>query len=291
MNVFDFKVFKNVARLNSISLAAKELHMTQPAITHIINKLEKRYALTLFDRSRQGTMLTENGKEFLVCVDRLLMEYENLEETALQLKNKSLYKIVLATYPSVTVYCLAECIQLGNIDQSQYVLAVREGSYQEVLDWLSAGSADFSISIKENLIPGFHYEVIGEDPYVIVSSKTIPPNLTSKELKNYPFIMPLSGCKEVLEPYLMKNEITVNKVMESESISSALALTLQVNGITIVPLSGLHKQIIHDFIVQPIEIKISRQLIMQWSPKKEKDPLFLAFVTNLLAQLQQKKNE
>ncbi|MFE6137143.1 LysR family transcriptional regulator [Bacillus sp. NPDC057893] len=291
MNVFDFKVFKNVARLNSISLAAKELHMTQPAITHIINKLEKRYALTLFDRSRQGTMLTENGKEFLVCVDRLLMEYENLEETALQLKNKSSYKIVLATYPSVTVYCLAECIQLGNIDQSQYVLAVREGSYQEVLDWLSAGSADFSISIKENLIPGFHYEVIGEDPYVIVSSKTIPPNLTSKELKNYPFIMPLSGCKEVLEPYLMKNEITVNKVMESESISSALALTLQVNGITIVPLSGLHKQIIHDFIVQPIEIKISRQLIMQWSPKKEKDPLFLAFVTNLLAQLQQKKNE
>lgn len=124
MNVFDFKVFKYVARLNSISLAAKELHMTQPAITHIVNKLEKRYAITLFDRSRQGTILTENGKEFLVCVDRLLMEYENLEETALQLKNNNLYKIVLATYPSVTVYCLAECIELGNFDQSQYVLAV-----------------------------------------------------------------------------------------------------------------------------------------------------------------------
>ncbi|MEH7026283.1 LysR family transcriptional regulator, partial [Bacillus wiedmannii] len=96
MNVFDFKVFKYVARLNSISLAAKELHMTQPAITHIINKLEKRYAITLFDRSRQGTVLTENGKEFLICVDRLLIEYDNLEETALKLKNNNLYKIVLA---------------------------------------------------------------------------------------------------------------------------------------------------------------------------------------------------
>jgi hypothetical protein len=30
-----------------------------------------------------------------------------------------------------------------------------------VLDWLSSGSADFSISIKENLIQGFHYDVIG----------------------------------------------------------------------------------------------------------------------------------
>ena len=80
MNVFDFKVFTYVARLNSISLATKELHMTQPAITHIINKLEKRYAITLFDRSRQGTILTENGKEFLVGVNRLLMEYENLRK-------------------------------------------------------------------------------------------------------------------------------------------------------------------------------------------------------------------
>lgn len=77
--------------------------------------------------------------------------------------------------------------------------------------------------------------------------------------------------------------------MESETISSALALALQVNGITIVPVSGLHKQIINDFIVQPIEIKIPRQLIMQWSPKKENNPLFLAFVKNLLNQLQQKK--
>jgi hypothetical protein len=39
-----------------------------------------------------------------------------------------------------------------HIDYDQY----REGSYQEVLDWLSSGSADFSISIKENLIQGFH---------------------------------------------------------------------------------------------------------------------------------------
>ncbi|KEK24098.1 LysR family transcriptional regulator [Bacillus gaemokensis] len=289
MNLFDFKVFKGVAHLKSISLAAKELHMTQPAITHIINKLEKRYSLTLFDRSRQGTVLTENGKEFLVCVNQLLIEYENLENIAFQLKNKSLYKIVLATYPSVTVYCLAECIELGSFDQSKYVLAVREGSYQEVLEWMSTGNADFAISIKENLIPGFQYRFIGEDPYVLVSAKSVPSNLIAADLKKYPFIMPLSGCKEVLEPYLKQNEITINKVMESETISSTLALTLQINGITIVPLSGLNKQIINDFLIQPLEIKIQRQLIMQWSLKKENDPLFISFIDNLLTQLQKRK--
>ena len=75
--------------------------------------------------------------------------------------------------------------------------------------------------------------------------------------------MPLSGCKEVLEPYLMKNEIVVNKVMESESISSALALTLQVKGITIGPIiRDFINKLFTNFIVQPIEIKIPRQSLL-----------------------------
>jgi LysR family transcriptional regulator, tdc operon transcriptional activator len=291
MNFFDFKVFNYVAAFQSISLTAKELHMTQPAITHIINKLEKKYSLTLFDRSRQGTMLTDAGKEFLVSVEQLLEQYEKLEHTAMELKNKSLYKLVLATYPSVTLYCLAECMESGDIDQSNYVLSVREGGYQEVIDWLSASKADFSISIKEHLIPGFHHELIGDDPYVMVSSTSVPPNLTVEDVRKYPFIMPLSGCKEVLEPYLVQHNIAINKVMESETISSTLALTAQFNGITIVPLSSLNKQVSSNFIIQPIDIAIERQLIMQWSPKKEKDQLFMAFVHHLLAQLQKRAQD
>ncbi|MGS0534138.1 LysR family transcriptional regulator (plasmid) [Bacillus mycoides] len=290
MNIFDFKVFKYVAQFKSISVAAKELHMTQPAITHIINKLEKRYSLTLFDRSRQGTLLTENGQEFLIYVNQLLNEYENLENTAFKLQNKSFNKIVLATNPSFTVYCLAECIELENLNQSKYVLTVREGSCQEIFDWMSTGNADFSITLKEKLIPGFHYQVIGEDPYVMVSTKSVPSNLTTEDMEKYPFIMLLSNGKEVIESYLRQNKIAMNKVMESETISSTLALTLQINGITIVPLSGLNKKIINDFVIQPLEIKIQRPLIMQWSPKKESDPLFMSFKDNLLAQLKKNTN-
>lgn len=288
MNLFDFKVFKYVAHLKSISLAAKELHMTQPAITHIINKLENRYSLTFFDRSRQGTSLTENGQEFLDSVNQLLTEYEHLENRAFKLKNNGLYKIVLATYPSVTVYCVAECIESGSFDQSQYVLAVREGNEQEVLEWMSSGNADFSISIKEHLIPGFSYHLIGEDPYVLVSAKSVPSSLTTTDLINYPFIMPLSGLKEVLESYLKQSKMAINKVMESDTISSTLALTRQLNGITIVPLSGLNKQIVNDFIIQPIDINIQRHLIIQWSPIKESDPLFISFIYNLSNQLQKR---
>ena len=68
-------------------------------------------------------------------------------------------------------------------NQSQYVLAVRAGSYQELLDWLSLEVQIFLFSIKENLLPGFHYDVIGEDPYVMVSSKSVPSYLQERNLK------------------------------------------------------------------------------------------------------------
>jgi LysR family transcriptional regulator, tdc operon transcriptional activator len=288
MNLFDFKVFKQVAQLESISLAAKELHMTQPAVSHIINKLEERYSLVFFNRSRQGTRLTENGQKFLNSVNLLLTEYENLENKAFKLKNDNLYKIVLATYPSVTIYCVAECLESGSFDHSQYVIAIREGKEQEVLDWMSSGNADFSISIKEHLIPGFSFRFLGEDPYILVSAKTVPSILSSTDLVNYPFIMPLSSHNEVLEAYLKLNKIEINKVMESETISSTLALTQQINGITIVPLSGLNKNIVNDFVIQPLEINIQRDIIMQWSPQKESDPLFTSFIHNLSSQLQKR---
>ncbi|GGE71527.1 LysR family transcriptional regulator [Priestia taiwanensis] len=288
MNLFDFQVFKYVAKFQSISLAAKELHMTQPAITHIINKMEKSYALALFERSRSGTILTDSGKKLLVSVERLLEEYERLEGVVAELQGKHLSTIVLATYPSVTLYCLAECMQSEDFNQSKYVLSVREGNYGKVVEWLSSGKADFSICRKENVIKGFRYEVIGDDPYVMVSPTTVPANLTIEDIKKYPFVMPLSGCKEELEPYLIANNIIINKVMESESITSTLALAQQLKGVTIVPLSSLNKHIRHEYTIQPIEINIQRELIMQWSSKKEVDTSFMSFIRHLLFQLQER---
>jgi LysR family tdc operon transcriptional activator len=290
MNITDLIVFKYVARSKSISVAAKELHMTQPAITNILNKLEKRYNLIFFDRSRQGTFLNENGQEFLKSIEQLLIEYENLENRAFELQNHGLHKIILATYPSVTIYCLAECMESESFKQSPYILAIREGNDQEVREWMSSGDADFSISIKDHLIPGFNYNLIGDDPYVLVAPKSITTRLTASDLKKFPFIMPISGCKEVIENYLKQNNIHINKVIESDTVFSTLALAKQFNAITIVPLSGLNKQFTNDFTVQPLEIRIQRQLIMQWPPMRESDPMFMSYINKLTDQLQ-KRNQ
>ncbi len=62
-----YKIFYEVARTGNISKAAKELYISQPAISKAISKLEESLNTTLFLRSSRGVSLTEEGQ--------LLFEY------------------------------------------------------------------------------------------------------------------------------------------------------------------------------------------------------------------------
>ena len=62
-----YKIFYEVARTGNISKAAKELFISQPAISKAISKLEESLNTTLFLRSSRGVSLTEEGE--------LLFEY------------------------------------------------------------------------------------------------------------------------------------------------------------------------------------------------------------------------
>ena len=54
-------VFYTVAKLQNISKAAKELDVTQPAVSRIILNIEKEYNTQLFFRSKNGVTLTRDG--------------------------------------------------------------------------------------------------------------------------------------------------------------------------------------------------------------------------------------
>ncbi len=61
----DFRVFTSVARAGSYTKAAKELGMTQPAVSQRMTRFEQAMGVRLFDRSAQGATLTSEGSRML----------------------------------------------------------------------------------------------------------------------------------------------------------------------------------------------------------------------------------
>lgn len=61
-NLSQYKIFYEVAKAGNISKAAKELYISQPAISKSVSKLEDSLKVTLFIRNSRGVQLTEEGK-------------------------------------------------------------------------------------------------------------------------------------------------------------------------------------------------------------------------------------
>ncbi len=79
---FRLKVFSVVAKHLSFTAAARELEISQPAITRHIQELESIYSLQLFDRTGAKIKLTEKGFAFLKYARRVLDSYCNLSTEA-----------------------------------------------------------------------------------------------------------------------------------------------------------------------------------------------------------------
>ena len=86
-NLSQYKIFYEVAKAGNISKAAKELYISQPAISKAISKLEVSLGLSLFTRSSRGVQLTSEGeilfehtREAFDALDRGEQELKRIQE-------------------------------------------------------------------------------------------------------------------------------------------------------------------------------------------------------------------
>ncbi len=79
-------VFESAARLKSFTKAARELNLTQPAVSRRISALEERLNLFLFERDHNKLQLTADGRELLSAVE---ISLEHLNNVTSQLTRKS----------------------------------------------------------------------------------------------------------------------------------------------------------------------------------------------------------
>ncbi|MEP0071348.1 MAG: LysR substrate-binding domain-containing protein [Marinomonas sp.] len=96
-------VFEAVARLNSFSLAASELNVSQSAISHQIRILENHLGETLFNRQGRNLELTKEGKRYLDVISNSLLQ---IAQATNQIKGEQETHIRLAVYSSFAVYWL-----------------------------------------------------------------------------------------------------------------------------------------------------------------------------------------
>lgn len=88
MNIEDLKLFINLSETLSFSQTAKNLHVTQPAVTHTINKLEVELGFKLFNRTKRNVFLTKSGQFLHDNIQSLLLKLDLTIEGARTFEEK-----------------------------------------------------------------------------------------------------------------------------------------------------------------------------------------------------------
>jgi|GEM_PF-1723012 Transcriptional regulator len=79
MRISDLKLLIELSYSKSITLTADKMHISQQGLSQMITRLEQELNVTLFQRSRQGTILTEAGQKTILTAKEIVEKYDELK--------------------------------------------------------------------------------------------------------------------------------------------------------------------------------------------------------------------
>lgn len=100
MNLNQLRYFVSVCKYNNITIASKNIHVSQPSITASIKELEIELGYQLFDRVNNRISLTSEGKEFFKIAEKFLINYDDFYALALDIGGAK-EKVLRVGIPSV----------------------------------------------------------------------------------------------------------------------------------------------------------------------------------------------
>lgn len=166
-----YHVFYTVGRTGNISRAARELYISQPAISRAIQKLEESLDTELFKRSSRGVTLTSSGELLFEKVKEAFDLLEEGEDTLLHNRSKNIQRLRLGTSATLCNYVLVPHLKSYIKKYPQVRVTISCQSTYQTLQLLEQGKIDLGLIGRPKKLSGFQYLPLQKISDVFVSAK------------------------------------------------------------------------------------------------------------------------
>lgn len=158
-----YKVFYIVAKNKHMTKASEELHISQPAISQSIKKLEDQLGGTLFLRSNKGMELTEEGKMFYEYVKGALELINDAENEFTSFKDLTKGKIKIGCSTTLTKLILMNALKEFHKEYPNININITNNLTSDLINDLKLGKLDFVVFNESNIKEtNLHLEKIKE---------------------------------------------------------------------------------------------------------------------------------
>jgi DNA-binding transcriptional LysR family regulator len=190
------KVFESVARLLSFSRAAEELHLTQPAVSTQVKKLEEHAGNPLFEQFGKKIYLTPAGTELLQISRAIIQQFEAAENAMTQFKGVSGGKLNVGVISAGDYFFPRLLVEFASRHRG-VTLNFTVHNREELLTCISENLTDLAIMVRPPEDLDTVNQPFAPHPYVIVAAPNHPlarqKGISRARLMREPFVVREKG--------------------------------------------------------------------------------------------------
>lgn len=275
INLELYKMFYIVAKYKSFTEAAKNLYISQPAITQRINTLEKQLNCRLFYRLANGVKLTEDGEKLFGDIKNSMEIITNIEDKFNEYRSNKTEKREIKIQTTTllnNIYMYNKMIKFLKKNSNSDVNIIYEPNIKNAIEELSNKEIDLAVFDYPYKIRKNHIETVlhAKLEQILYASKGyLDGNINIYKQNEYKFILPNKDTLErgKVDKYFAKNNIYINSSYEINDFNIRKSLVLNNLGIAL----GI-KDILQNELEKGVFIEI---------PLKEKLPTYDIYIAKL----------
>ena len=220
MNLLQLQYFQEVAKLQSITKAAKELGISQSALSIMMGKLEEEIGYPLFARQGRNITITPYGETVRQYSYRILHKMEDIEREFQELRGEEDEKNLMLGVTDSNYYgdWMLELVQ----EHPEIQINVRQMSREDIYKNLMIGELDFGISNELEYYGQLESQQLFSQPYQLLVRKNHPlaakKQITPEELAKEAILsLPPSHKERMIDNLTARMQFTPNIVFEGNS--------------------------------------------------------------------------
>lgn len=279
------QIFLKIVETESITKAAEELHLTQPAVSIQLKNFQDQFDIPLTENVGRRIYITDFGREIAVSAENIIYQVNAINNKTLAYKGQMTGKLkiaVVSTGKYVMPYFLSEFMHMNNGIQ----LNMDVTNKSKVIESLEKNEIDFAlVSILPAAINIEKIDLLPNKLFLIGNEKT------TKNIEDLPLIFREkgSGTRQAMEQFIQKKKLSVLKKMElstNEAVKQAIIAGL---GYSIMPIIGIKNELMNKqlFIIPVKGMPVKTTWSLIWLNGKKHSPVAEAY----LHYLKQEKNQ
>jgi LysR family transcriptional regulator, transcriptional activator of the cysJI operon len=299
MNISHLEAFCLAVKTGSITKTARELHISQPALSLQMQDLENNLQTILLARNNKGVTPTAMGEIVFNYSTKIIQLAENMRKEIERLKEDVLEELVVGASCTVGNYALPCSIYIFKEEFEAHDISLHISSVDDVVEKLISGS--INIAVIEGAVSGplkalikaegLQMKKVARDELVLVAPYEAwkdSNEISKAKLSELTFILREqgSGIRATIEETFEKNDIDLDELdirMELNSTNAIISSVAAGNGVSILPKMALRKDLRHRTLkaLKIEDMIFIHNIYLLYAPQSLKSKLSAEFINFL----------